>query len=283
MLRKNTLPSAITIKLSLLKSIFFPIILISATAVGQINQGDPIGPKIEKAARSSLKPNKLFYVTAGVGDSWESTVTNNRRDETESPTLGPITYERQSDKKVRGASSIEAGLGYHIGNNLRAELTYLYKAKSAVSETTTGTVFYSGGSMTFKGETKVSGKINKHCVIANLYYDLPIKTRLVPFVGGGLGFANVSTTEMIYNYDIVYSNGNRVIGSRTEPEASGNALVYQAKLGINYLLSKKTAVFFTGNYCHINKVDIGGGTIYEDFNIFGIKVGVVYRFAKNAH
>ena len=86
----------------------------------------------------------------------------------------------------------------------------------------------------------------------------------------------------LYNYNVVYSNGNRVSGSRTEPSGNGNALAYQAKLGINYLTSKKTAVFLTGNYFHINRINLGGGTIYEGFNIFGAKAGFLYRFAKNA-
>ena len=262
--------------------VIIPLLLISATAVSQVKLIPAINPKIEKVKTLNFKPPTGLYATAAVGDSWENDIINNRKDETVSPSLGPITYERESVKSLGGAGTAEAGLGYNFGNNLRAELTYLFKAKSAGSETTTGTVFYSGGSLTFNGETKVSGKINKHAVLANLFYDVPTKSRWVPFIGAGLGLARVTSTDMLYNYDVVYSNGNRVIGSRTEPGGNGNALAYQAKLGINFLISKKTAVFLTGNYFHINRINLGGGTIYEGFNIFGAKAGFLYRFAKSA-
>lgn len=254
--------------------------LISATAVSQVNQLSAINPKIEKVKAVTIKGFTGLYAIAGVGDSWESDIINNRRDETVSPSLGPITYERVSVKSLSGAGTVEGGFGYNFGNNLRAELTYLFKAKSAGTEATTGTVFYAGGSFTFKGDTRITGTINKHAFLANVYYDLPIKSRWVPFIGAGLGIATVNSTDMLYNYDVVYSNGNRVIGSRNEPGGMGNALAYQAKIGINYLISKKTAVFLGGNYFHINRIDLGGGTIYEGFNIFGAKVGLMYRFAK---
>lgn len=264
-------------KLSSMKKYFFPLFLISASAFGQVNLRTAEKPKIEKNQALNFTSINGFYVTASVGDSWESPIINNRKDATLSPTLGPITYERVSEKRVSGAGSIEAGLGYKFEKNLRVELTYLYKAKSAISESSTGTVFYSGGAITFNGTTEITGKLNKHSVLANLYYDIPTKSRWVPLIGAGLGFTSITSTDMLYNYDIVYSNGNRVVGSRTEPGGNGNALSYQAKLGINYLISKKTSVLLTGNYFHINRIDLGGGTVYEDFNIFGAKVGFIYR------
>ncbi|MBC6365230.1 outer membrane protein [Algoriphagus sp. AK58] len=264
-----------------MKKYLFPLFLISATAFGQINPIPTVKPKIENDQALNFKPIKGFYLTASVGDSWESPITNNRKDETVSPTLGPITYERVSEKRVSGAGSIEAGLGYNFEKNLRVELTYLYKAKSANSEISSGTVFYSGGEITFNGTTEITGKLNKHSVLANLYYDIPTKSRWVPFIGAGLGLARINSTDMLYDYDIVYSNGNRVVGSRTEPGGIGNALAYQTKLGINYMISKKTSVLLTGNYFHINRINLGGGTVYEGFNVFGAKVGFIYRFSKN--
>jgi opacity protein-like surface antigen len=263
-----------------MKFFFIPLLLISVTAVGQINQSPVINPKIKKVKVLNFESFTGLYATAAVGDSWESTIINNRKDEIVSPSLGPITYERVSIKNLAGAGSVEAGLGYSFGNNLSAEVTYDFKANAAGSETTTGAIFYSGGSRNFKGETKISGKINKHSFVANLFYDVPTKTRWVPFVGAGLGLARVTSTDMIYNFNVVYSNGDRAVGTRTETGGIGNSFVYQAKIGIDYLLSNKTALFLYGKYYRINSVDLGGGTVYEGFNIYGAKVGFIYRFAK---
>ena len=260
-----------------MKKFFFPLLFISATAFSQTKPS----PEIDKV-KISYKTIAGFYITAGGGESWESDVISNRSDETVSATLGPIIYERVSVKSMKGAAAIEAGLGYNFGNNLRAELSYAYLAKSPSRETTTGTVVHSKGSLDFSGETMISGKINKNLFLGLLYYDIPTKSRWVPFIGAGLGLARMTTTDMLYNYDVVYSNGNRVVGSRTEPGGMGNAPAFKTKLGINYLASKKIAVFVASNYLHINRIDIGGGTIYEKFNVFGAKVGFIYQFAKNA-
>lgn len=260
-----------------MKKTIFPLLFFSAIAFSQTKPS----PEIDKV-KISYKTIAGFYVTAGGGESWESDVISNRSDETVSPTLGPITYERVSVKSVKGAGAIEAGLGYNFGNNLRAELSYAYLAKSPHKETTTGTVFHSGGSLDFSGETKISGQINKNLFLGLLYYNIPTKSRWVPFIGVGLGWARLTTTDLLYNYEVVYSNGNQVVGSRTEPAGMGNAPAFKTKLGINYLVSKKIAVFVASNYLHINRIDIGGGTIYEKFNVFGAKVGLIYQFSKNA-
>lgn len=223
-----------------------------------------------------------LYITAGIGESWESDITNRRTDSTMSATLGvPITYERESVKRLRGAGTAEAGVGYILGNNLRAEVTYLFKAKSAGSETTTGTVYYAGGSLPFEGDTRITGILRKHLLLASLYYDVPTNSSWVPFVGAGLGVGRMISSDMRYDYDVVYSNGTRAVGSRTEPGGNGEALAYQVKLGLNYLITEATAAFLTGSYYHMNRIDLGGGTIYEGFNIVGVRAGLVYRFATN--
>lgn len=260
--------------------LFFPLFLISISALGQTNLKPVQSSNNKKVEIAGLKLSRGFYLTASAGDSWESKMVSNRTDETVSPTLGPITYQRTSEKTMTGAGSLEAGLGYSFGNNLSVELTYLYKANSPGTETTAGTVVHAGGSITFKGNTQVDGKINKHYFLTSLYYDFPFNSRWIPFIGAGLGLAIVNTTDMYYSYDITYSNGNRVIGNRTEPGGNGNAFAYQTKLGLTYLASKKMAFFFNGDYVRINKVVVEGGTTYKGIDLFGVKAGLLFRIAK---
>jgi opacity protein-like surface antigen len=261
--------------------LFFPLFLISISAFGQTKLNPVQSPTNKKFQIAGLKLSRGFYLNASGGESWGSKMVSNRTDETVSPTLGPITYQRTSEQTLAGVGTIETGLGYSFGNNLSVELTYLYKANSSGNESTSGTLFHAGGSIAFKGTTQVDGKINKHCVLTTLFYDVPFNSRWIPFIGAGLGLAIVNTTDMHYNYDVTYSNGSRVIGNRTEPGGNGNAVAYQAKLGLTYLASKKTAVFFTGDYLRINKVNIEGGTIYKGMDVFGVKAGLLFRITKN--
>jgi opacity protein-like surface antigen len=129
--------------------------------------------------------------------------------------------------------------------------------------------------MDFNGQTQVSGKIKKHALLTHLIYDLATKSRWAPFIGVGIGFARINSTDMKYDYTVVYSNGTSVSGTRTEPGGKGNTFAYQGKIGVNYLLSKRSALYLSANYFNITRTDLGGGTIYEGFNITSIKAGLL--------
>ena len=239
-------------------------------------------PEASKNNSSVPKSKAGWYVTAGAGASWESSITDSRTSSTYSSRQGrEIFQERNGDVGHGDGFAVEAGVGYDFGNKLRAELTYLHDTSSLGSQQYSGSISYAGGGDIFSGQADVSGRINRNSILASLYYDIPTKTRWVPYVGAGLGYTNVSTSDLVYNYNVALGSGRRAIGASTVPGGSGSAFGYQAKIGLSYLASRSTDLFVEGNYFGNTSVDLGnGGTTFGSFNSFGVKAGFRYRFGK---
>lgn len=101
-------------------------------------------------------------------------------------------------------------VGYQIGNlRLEAAATYLSNSLKNLNDTT------------FKMTT----------VMANIYYDFHFGNTLVPYVGGGAGWAHAWVTS---NYDY---NSNFV-----SPDA--NEFAYQAIFGVKFRLGTRTLLDF---------------------------------------
>ena len=230
---------------------------------------------------SVLKSKTGWYVTAGAGFSEDPSITDSRTSSAYSPRLGrEIFQDRRGDVDHGDGVAVEAGVGYDFGNRLRAELTYLYSASSLGSQKYSGSISYAGGGDTFSGQADVSGRINRNSILASLYYDVPTNTRWVPYVGAGLGYTNVSTSDKVYNYDVVLGSGARATGSDTVSGGSGSAFGYQAKIGLSYLASNSTDIFVEGSYFGNTSVDLGTGTTLSGFSGFGVNAGFRYRFGK---
>jgi opacity protein-like surface antigen len=191
-----------------------------------------------------------------------------------------IFQERNGDLDHGHGVAVEAGVGYDFGNRLRTELTYLFNTTSLGSEQNSGTISFTGGGDTFSGQADVSGRVTRNSVLASFYYDIPTKTRWIPYFGGGLGYINVNTSDAIYNYNVALSSGGRGIGVSTVPGGSASAFGYQAKIGLSYIASKNTDVFVEGNYLGNTNVNLGSGVTFGSFNSFGVKAGFRYRFGR---
>lgn len=90
--------------------------------------------------------------------------------------------------------------------------------------------------------------MNRNSVLASLCYGIPTKTRWVPYAGGGLGWTNVSTSEMVYNYNVALSFGGRSVGASTVPGGAGNTFGYQAKIGVSCIASHGADLFVEWNH-----------------------------------
>jgi len=240
----------------------------------------------EAAVKKPSTPQSLkgWYLTVGAGGTWEETVNDKKQSTAYSPYYGDLRQDRTGQINHDGGFAAEGGVGYDFGNQLRAELTYLFNTTELGNQTYSGTITgpgVPGGSDSFSGNADVYGRTYRNSVLASVYYDIPTRSRWVPYVGAGLGWTNVSTSNLTYNYDVtIRSNGARQTGSDTISGGSGNAFGYQAKIGVTYLLSKSTDLFVEGNYQGNTSVDLGTGTTLGSFNSFGVKGGFRYRFGR---
>jgi hypothetical protein len=113
-------------------------------------------------------------------------------------------------------------------------------------------------------KTPLLVKFNKSDVLASLYYDIETNSRWTPYIGGGIGYTNLSTPSFSLNGFPTNSVNKGLFG-------------WQAKVGVSYAMSYNSDIYVEGVY-----QGAGGYTsenlTFDAFNSFGGKIGFRYRF-----
>ncbi len=182
-----------------------------------------------------------WYATIGLGASWPQDLSWDARN---FPLSGNI--------QQGGGFSGEAGVGYDFGA-IRTELTYGYSRSSVNRISVDGF-----------GSASSSGVVNKNDVLASAYWDINTNSRWTPYIGGGIGYTNLSTPSI-----------NTPLG-RTGSDNQG-LFGYQAKVGVSYAASRSTDVFLEGVYQGATSFD-GSDVNYGSTNNWGAKLGARFRF-----
>jgi opacity protein-like surface antigen len=223
--------------------------LLAATLLLPLVAG---GAKAEEATPAQPSSDvKGFYASLGVGAAWPQNVTGN---------TSVLGVNVDGNYSLGGGFAAEVGAGYDFGV-VRTELTYLYNHAtlnslnaSAVGQSITASIS--------------DGGVNTNSVLASAYVDIPTNSRWVPYVGGGLGYTNVS-----------WGSYSASAAGITVSQASGSQGVfgYQGKVGVSYLASKSTDVFVEATY-----QGTAGFTVdsvnYDPLSSWGARLGARYRF-----
>jgi len=199
-----------------------------------------------------------WYLTVGAGAVWPSSQSYN--------TVGGSQWNRftqlpYGDVGFGGGFSIDGGIGYDFGA-IRTELTYGYSAPSF------NTLNYSNTGVNWANSSDISGKINKNDILASVYWDIIPFSRFTPYIGGGIGYTNLSTPNV--NINSLNAGG-----------ANKGLFGWQAKAGVSYALAYNWDVYAEGTYSGTP----GYSTEYVKFGSyddFGAKLGFRYRFAQPA-
>ena len=132
------------------------------------------------------------------------------------------------------------GAGREFGNGLRAEGELVY-LKSDLKGSAGGDAKTLGG-------------------FANLYYDFNRGGQFQPFVGGGVGFAQVKVDNALVDDD-------------------DTGFAYQAKAGVSYKINDKWTGEVAYRYLGVTDVSLGNGPtkLDGDFNSQAVTVGVRYK------
>lgn len=213
----------------------------------------------------SVDPN---YVFSGNGTAYDS--SNN-----------PIDWTTDSNGLfgVNGGISTEAAIGYKFGNQFRGDISYVYNRIDVDNGTASGTT--TAGSQ-FIGTYSTSGSIATNSIFANVYYDFPVKSKFVPYVGLGLGWTGTSVDTGGYGYSVV-SKGTTFNGSGTANGVFFSSFGYQVKAGISYIYNQVSSLFaeaiYQGNSA-ASAVNPDGLTSLSALNSFGVRAGFRYQFAK---
>jgi len=192
-----------------------------------------------------------FYVTAGAGYNWPSNWAYQDN----------VDFANFSGKvDLKGGFSADGGIGYDFGA-IRTELTYVFGRSSLDRINANGSI----GNDDFSGSTgRVSGNLNQNSVMASAYLDIPFG-HWVPYIGGGLGYTNLSTPSFTIG-DTRFGSGNQ------------GALGWQAKLGLAYAVNWNLDIYAEGVYSGASGINTDNFD-FQSFNEYGAKLGFRYRFS----
>lgn len=202
---------------------------------------------------------KGFYATMGLGAQWASGTKFG------SNLVNPPYPNYSTSGTIGGGGggfSGDWGVGYDFGK-VRTELTYGYSRGSYGGGAYVPSI--PGFSNSFLNNNNGSNAYNKNDILVSAYYDIPTKTRWTPYVGGGIGWTNLTAPQQP--------------GSNGETK---NLFGYQAKLGVSYTVSKTWDVYSEAVYQGTPGYGASspyGSTTYSGFNSWGAKIGARLKFA----
>ena len=174
------------------------------------------------SAQSAGGQDTGWYVRGDLGGSFQSQVDGHPKAKADDGWAGDV------------------GAGYELGNGLRAEgeLAYLKSDLKGASG----------------GDAKTLGGF------ANLYYDFNRGGTLQPFVGAGIGVAQVKVSSSLVHGD-------------------DTGFAYQAKAGVAYKINDRWTGEVAYRYLDVTSVGIGAGAsrLDGDFSSQAITVGFRYK------
>jgi opacity protein-like surface antigen len=199
-----------------------------------------------------------WYIGLGLGAAWPTDTGIRTRN------LDDRGFENvNGDLGFGGGFSGDLAVGYDFGA-IRTELSYVYTRASVndVSFSINGNDY----------DLSSSGIINKNDIFVSGYWDISTGSRWTPYIGGGVGYTNLSTPR------IRVSNGGE---SASTGSANEGLFGWQAKLGVSYGVSNASDVYLEGTYSGASGFE-GDNIRYDSYNDFGAKLGFRYRFGQPA-
>jgi hypothetical protein len=227
----------------------------SAAELAEAAKGSEVAqtyiPLVGDVGNADFEQATGWYLTVGVGaskfadQSWQTS------------DLSPAF---NGNLQYGGGVAADAGVGYDFGA-VRTELTYSYN-RASINDLSLRSDVLSGAY-----DISGSGVVNKSDVFGSVYLDVPFG-RWVPYIGGGVGYTNLSTPGFTlgdYRFD---GNSRGLFG-------------WQGKVGIAYAVDYNWDVYAEGVYQGASGF-YEGDIRYGSFNNWGGKLGFRYRFAQPA-
>ncbi|MCP4269350.1 MAG: porin family protein [Candidatus Brocadiaceae bacterium] len=178
---------------------------------------------------------KGFYLSGTAGAVW----------------LSDADYEEAGDSsevEYDPGFLLGAAAGYDFGM-LRTEAEFAYRQNSfdKWKDITVGGVNY--------GDFSASGDVTTLSYLLNGYIDFENKSSITPYIGGGLGFANVDADDLT------------IAGVKLSDE-DDTVFAYQAAAGIGYDINKKLTMDIGYRYFATSDPDFDGTDAeYDSHNV----------------
>ncbi len=172
--------------------------------------------------------------------------------------------------------SLGGGLGYNVSKYLRVDLTADYWMKADFRGSTTGTCGFPPAPCTSTDTSSMSALV----VLANVYADLGTYHGITPYVGAGIGVAQINWSDLANDDGTVIT-----VHGGTKSWRGAAALM----LGASYCLTDKVELDAGYRYTHVGGGDMFGyanfaGPGYDKgFNVHEARAGLRYSFGGASH
>jgi opacity protein-like surface antigen len=209
-------------------------------------------------AFTSVPSAAQYYVSGNIG-----AVQLMDSDSTATAPGGSITGEFEFDAGL----GVNAAVGLSLGAlRLEGELSYRQSDfdQGTLSSLTAGNTTFS-----FSGATgDVGGDVTSLGVMGNMWYDFDMGGKLKPFIGGGIGMAQVEA-------DI-----DSIAGIPVSLSGDDTVFAYQVGAGVGYDVSDKVVV--TLGYRFFGTADpefeSGSTTVEGEYQSHNIEIGMRFKF-----
>lgn len=182
-----------------------------------------------------------FYVSVFAGASIS--------DDVDITTQFGVPYTLSFDSDTGYVLGVAAGV--NIMPNLRGEIEYSY-SKSNVNKLT---ISQGAASTSFAGV----GELETQFILANLWYDFDIGGPVTPYVGGGIGWGEVTDFSVVPGNDF-------------------DGFAWQLGAGAKYDLTDQLSLDVSYRFKQIVDVNFAALTGDEDVNSHNIQAAITYKF-----
>lgn len=185
---------------------------------------------------------------------------------------GGVSLFNDADSTSGGATitgSYDPGFAFVAGGGRQFDFGLRVEGEVGYRQASVDNIKLGAGGGTLQAEGNVSAlsfMVNGLYDFNNIGYDLGPKFK--PYVGAGVGFANVS------------ANNVKALNT-TILDDSDVVFAYQAIGGISYLVGPKTTMFLEYRYFATTDPSLsgaGGGTVKSEFQSNNIMIGARYAF-----
>jgi opacity protein-like surface antigen len=214
-------------------------------------------PAIEPPVQQSDWYASAFGGTSGLNDvsTISRTVIPGGR-----PGSPPTIFTRPTTVFFDRGYTYGATFGKHIFQNFRLEGELSY-AKYDANNMEDGT----------RASGPAVGDLTAIYLFANIWYDIPVKGKISPYVGGGIGAAQVDT-------DVYFG------GALSGYQNSDTSFAYQLGLGFTYPIGRKLNLDVGSRYKAVPKLDfndrVNANVSYLDGELSSsnLQIGLLYDF-----
>ena len=199
--------------------------------------------------------DKGLYVRGGIGINWLSDADNNG---------AVLDVESEADNGL----ALAGALGYRLNRNVRVEAEINYRDNDADSLTVTNPA--GSGLPTDDAD----GDVTSWGGMANVYYDFdgvgPVKDggKLVPYVMGGLGWANVDADVSAVGVQLT--------------DDDDSVFAYQLGAGVGYDVAERVTLDLGYRYYATDDLDLtfspDGSDFESDYDNHSVMASVRYAF-----